>query len=105
MSAEVDPRGERIALVADSRLDELVLELGANGFGVIQLPPATMDGDTARAWLQQVAEQVAAYLCHGYDVCAIGDGRWDDDLDAALASFAIGPLPDCALDVRMSYTE
>lgn len=105
MSAEVDPRGERIALVSESLLGELVLELGADGFGVIQLPPASLERETARAWLQQTAEQVAEYLRHGYEVCVVGDGTWDDELGAALASFAIAPLPDCPRAVRMSYTE
>ncbi len=105
MSAEVDPREERIALVADSRLGELVLALGANGFGVIQLPPAALDEETAREWLQQTAEQVAEYLRNGYEVCAIRDGIWDEDFAAALASFAVAPLPDCCRGAHMSYTE
>ena len=105
MSADVDPRGERIALVAESLLGGLVLELGADGFGVIQLPPATIDTGTARAWLEQTAEQVAEYLRHGYEVCVIGDGIWDDELNTALGSFSIAPLPQYPRTVRMSYTE
>src|SRR5205814_5925446 len=35
-----DPRGRKIAVVADSRLEALLPELQAGGFGTIQLPPA-----------------------------------------------------------------
>ena len=104
MSADVDPRGARIAVVADSLLTELVLELGASGLGVMQLPPETLDRVTAREWLEQTAEQVAEYLRHGYDVCTIRDGVWDEHLESELARHGLAPLPDCPRSARMSYT-
>lgn len=104
MSADVDPRGESIAVVADSLLTGLVLELGESGIGVMQLPPASLDGATARDWLEQTAEQVAEYLRSGYDVCAIRDGVWDDLLETALAKHGLARLPECSRPAHMSYT-
>jgi hypothetical protein len=36
--------------------------LNAEGFGIIQLPPAGLDPETTRAWLEQVSEHVAEFV-------------------------------------------
>ena len=63
-----DARGRKVAVVADSRLEALLPELAAKGYGTIQLPPAGLEDVVAAAWLEQVAEHVAA----GDDVVVIG---------------------------------
>ena len=92
-----DPRGRRIAVVADARLEALLPELGASGFGAIQLPPADLEHDVARAWVDQVAEHVAEFMRHDYEVMLAGDGTWDDELAAALDAVGVPPLPQYAI--------
>ena len=87
-----DPRGRRIAVVADSRLEPLLDELRAQGYGVIQLPPAGLDRETELAWLEQVAEHVAEFRRTGYDVDLVGDGLHAQELAAlGLPQYAIQP--------------
>jgi hypothetical protein len=92
-----DPRARRIALVADARLEALLPELQAAGFGAIQLPPADLTPEIARAWLDQVAEHVAEFLRNDYEVVLAGDGAWADELDAALAALDLAPPPQYAI--------
>ena len=88
----VDPRGRRIAVVADSLLEQLLDELGAAGFGIIQLPPAGLDGPTTAAWLEQVAEHVTEFRRNDYEVVLASDGLYDDELAALeLPQYAIQP--------------
>jgi hypothetical protein len=88
----VDPRGHRIAVVADSLLDSLLDELGAEGYGIIQLPPAGLDAPTTAAWLEQVAEHVTEFRRNDYDVVLASDGLHDEDLAAlGLPQYAIQP--------------
>ena len=90
--SEVDPRGRRIAVVADSLLEPLLDELGAQGFGIIQLPPAGLDAPTTAAWLEQVAEHVTEFRRTGYEVVLASDGAYDDELAALdLPQYAIQP--------------
>jgi hypothetical protein len=87
-----DPRSRRVAVVADSRLESLLDELQAGGYGVIQLPPAGLDGETRRAWLEQVAEHVAEFRRNDYEVVLAGDGLDGDELGAlGLPQYAIQP--------------
>jgi hypothetical protein len=87
-----DPRARRIAVVADSRLDGLLDELQAGGYGVIQLPPAGLEREVAAAWLEQVAEHVAEFRRNEYEVVLAGDGLYADELEAlGLPQYAIQP--------------
>jgi hypothetical protein len=71
----VDPRGRRVAVVADALLPELLDRLEREGYGVIQLPPTGLDPETERLWLEQVSEHVAEFLRTGYEVVLADDGR------------------------------
>ena len=87
-----DPRARRVAVVADSLLEPLLDELGAQGYGVIQLPPAGLDRETALAWLEQVAEHVAEFRRNDYEVVLAGDGLFAQELEALdLPQYAIQP--------------
>jgi hypothetical protein len=73
-----DARGWRIALVPDSlinpphaarvMLPDVLGILEANGYGVLQLPPA----GEHRLLLAVIADQIAEYSHHGYAVLAVG---------------------------------
>jgi hypothetical protein len=84
-----DPRARKVAVVADSLLDQAIAQLGPEGFGIIQLPPAGLDDETASAWLEQTAEQVAEFRRNDYQVVLVDDGRYAEPLEAALAR--LGP--------------
>jgi hypothetical protein len=87
-----DPRARRIAVVADSLLEPLLDELGAQGYGIIQLPPAGLDRETVLAWLEQVAEHVAEFLRNDYEVVLASDGLYAEELEAmGLPQYAIQP--------------
>jgi hypothetical protein len=87
-----DPRARRIAVVADSLLEPLLDELAAQGYGVIQLPPAVLDRETALAWLEQVAEHVAEFRRNDYEVVLAADGLYREELEAlGLPQYAIQP--------------
>ena len=87
-----DPRGRRVAVVADSLLEPLLDELGAQGYGIIQLPPAGLDRETALAWLEQVAEHVAEFRRNDYEVVLVGDGLYAQELEAlGLPQYAVNP--------------
>jgi hypothetical protein len=91
-----DPRGRRVAVVADSRLLELLPQLERRGYGTIQLPPAGLEQDVASAWLDQVAEHVAEFRHHGYEVVLAGDGTNEDELHEKLACLGVAQLPEYA---------
>ncbi|HEY2935037.1 MAG TPA: hypothetical protein VGJ25_00470 [Gaiellaceae bacterium] len=87
-----DPRSRRVAVVADSLLEPLLDELRAEGFGIIQLPPAGLDGETVHAWLEQVAEHVAEFRRNDYEVVLVSDGLYAEELEAlGLPQYAIQP--------------
>jgi hypothetical protein len=87
-----DPRGRRIAVVADSLLETLLDELGAQGYGIVQLPPAGLDAPTTAAWLEQVAEHVTEFRRNDYEVVLLSDGSYDDELaPLGLPQYAIQP--------------
>ena len=90
--SDPDPRGRRIAVVADSRLAELLPELEARGYGTIQLPPAGLEADVVSAWLEQVAEHVAEFLRHDYEVVLAGDGTNEAELHEKLAELGVDEL-------------
>ncbi len=92
-----DPRGRRVAVVADSRLGALLPELRAHGYGAIQLPPAGLASDVTSAWLEQVAEHVAEFLRHDYEVVLAGDGVADDELAEKLSELGVAPLAQYAI--------
>jgi hypothetical protein len=92
-----DPRARRIAVVADSLLGPLLDELDREGFGVIQLPPAELDRETVAAWLEQTAEHVAEFLRNEYEVVLADDGLYTAELEQALATLGVGPLPQYAI--------
>jgi hypothetical protein len=87
-----DPRSRRVAVVADSLLEPMLDELRAQGFGIIQLPPAGLDRETVLAWLEQVAEHVAEFRRNDYEVVLAGDGLYADELEVlGLPQYAIQP--------------
>ena len=92
-----DPRGRRIAVVADSLLGPLLDELDREGFGVIQLPPAELDRETITAWLEQTAEHVAEFRRNEYEVVLADDGLHTVELEQALAALGVAPLPQYAI--------
>jgi len=92
-----DPRSRRIAVVADSLLEPLLDELGAEGFGIIQLPPADLARETAAAWLEQTAEHVAEFRRNDYEVVLVDDGAYSVELEQALATLGVAPLPQYAI--------
>ncbi len=92
-----DPRSRRIAVVADSLLETTLDELGRDGFGIIQLPPAGLDPETTGAWLEQTAEHVAEFRRNDYEVVFVDDGLLTDGLNAALDALGVPPLPQYAI--------
>ena len=92
-----DPRGRRVAVVADSVLDALLPELHDGGYGTIQLPPADLEPDMASGWLEQVAEHVAEFVRNDYEVVLADDGRYEAELRDALARLGVGALPQYAI--------
>ena len=92
-----DPRSRRVAVVADSLLDALLTELGREGFGIIQLPPADLEPETAAAWLEQTAEHVAEFRRNAYEVVLVDDGAHMETFERALAELGVPPLPQYAI--------
>ena len=92
-----DPRSRRVAVVADSLLDDLLPQLHDGGFGTIQLPPAGLEPEVTSAWLEQVAEHIAEFVRNDYEVVLAGDGANEEELGAALARLGVGPLPQYAI--------
>jgi hypothetical protein len=92
-----DPRSRRIAVVADSLLETTLDELGREGFGIIQLPPAGLDRETTGTWLEQTAEHVAEFRRNDYDVVLVDDGLHSDGLNDALQALGVEPLPQYAI--------
>jgi hypothetical protein len=92
-----DPRARRIAVVADSLLEPMLDELDREGFGVIQLPPAGLDAETIGAWLEQTAEHVAEFRRNEYEVVLADDGLYAPELEHALATLGVAPLPQYAI--------
>ena len=92
-----DPRSRRVAVVADALLAAAIDELAAEGFGLIQLPPAGLDRETTHAWLEQTAEHVAEFRRNDYEVVLVDDGVHASELNAALAALGVEPLPQYAI--------
>jgi hypothetical protein len=92
-----DPRGRRIAVVADSLLETLLPQLRDGGFGTIQLPPAGLEPEVTSAWLEQVAEHVAEFVRNDYEVVLAGDGSNEEQLRDALGRLGVGQLPQYAI--------
>lgn len=92
-----DARSRRVAVVADSLLEPLLDELGREGFGIIQLPPAGLDPETAVAWLEQTAEHVAEFRRNEYEVVLVDDGAHAAELERALSQLGVPPLPQYAI--------
>jgi hypothetical protein len=87
-----DPRGRKVAVVAESLLPTLLDRLDAEGYGVIQLPPAGLDDETAAIWLEQVAEHVAEFARNDYEVVLADDGEYGGRLHEALSGLRVGAL-------------
>jgi hypothetical protein len=88
----VDPRGGRVAVVADSLLGSSMAGLREGNWGVIQLPPADVDADAASEWLALAAEEIAEFQRTGYELKLVDDGTWREPLAAALARLGAAPL-------------
>jgi hypothetical protein len=93
----IDPRARKIAVVADSLFEQVLDELGRDGFGVIQLPPAGLDPETVAAWLEQTAEHVAEFRRNDYEVVLADDGLFTSELAEALAALGVPALPQYAI--------
>jgi len=87
-----DPRSEKVAVVPEARFVELLPELRAAGYGLMQLPPADLAKGTAAEAVGQLAEQVAEYRRNAYEVVLAGTGAWCAELDAELARLGLEPL-------------
>ena len=94
MSIGSDPRGRKVAVVAESLLPTLLDRLDEEGYGVIQLPPPGLDGETAALWLEQVAEHVAEFVRNDYEVVLADDGEYGGRLHEALSGLRAGALPE-----------
>jgi hypothetical protein len=92
-----DPRSRKVAVVADSLLEQLLDELRDGDFGVIQLPPDGLDAETTAAWLEQTAEHVAEFRRNDYEVVLVDDGAHTEELVAALAEVGVASLPQYAI--------
>jgi hypothetical protein len=92
VSADYDPRSRKVAVVAESLLPALLDRLEEDGYGVIQLPPAGLDRDTASLWLEQVVEHVAEFARNDYEVVLADDGEYGGALHEALSGLAVGAL-------------
>ena len=92
-----DPRARKIAVVADSLLEPLLDELGREGFGIVQLPPASLDEATRAEWLEQTAEHVAEFRRNDYEVVLVDDGLCASELAARLEELGVAPLPQYAI--------
>ena len=64
----------------------------------MQLPPAELDADTARDWLELAAEQIAEYERTGHELVLLDDGTWAAELERALAGLG-ATLPGSDLRV------
>ena len=87
-----DVRSSRIVVVSDEVLTTLLDDLDKSGCGMLQLPPEELPPETARLWIEQVAEHAAEFLRNGYDVVLLGETPWADELDAAVVSLGASPL-------------
>lgn len=70
-----DARGFSVALVAAEAQTESLDVIGVlerRGWGAMLLPPAWYPEDTARALLDQVAEQLHEFASHDYTLALIG---------------------------------
>ncbi len=88
-----DPRSEKVAVVPEANLVELLPDLREARYGLMQLPPAELDPGTATEWLAQMAEQVAEYRRNDYEVVLATPGAWSAELEGALAAIGVPPLP------------
>jgi hypothetical protein len=93
----IDARARRIAVVADSLLEPLLDELRREGFGIVQLPPANLEPETAAAWLEQTAEHVAEFRRNEYEIVLVDDGAYSGELEHALAELGVPPLAQYAI--------
>ncbi len=87
-----DPRSEKVAIVPEALLVELLPALRAAGYGLMQLPPEDLAPETAAEALSQMAEQVAEYRRNDYEVVLAGVGAWCAELDADLERLGLEPL-------------
>ncbi len=88
----VDPRSERVAVVPEAKLVELLPALREAGYGMMQLPPADLAPATAVEWLAQLAEQITEYRRNDYEVVLAAPGAWVAELDAAFVELGVEPL-------------
>ena len=87
-----DPRSEKVAVVPEAQLVELLPALRQAGYGLMQLPPADLAPEIAAEWLAQLAEQVVEYRRNDYDVVLAGNGAWCTELDVELRRVGLEPL-------------
>ena len=88
-----DPRSEKVAIVPEALFFELLPELRAADYGLMQLPPADLATEVAAEAVSQLAEQVVEYRRNDYEVVLAGTGAWCTELDAELERLGLEPLP------------
>lgn len=110
-----DPRGYRVALIADAvvnggaaRFDAVAI-LQANHYGMIVLPPDDFDVPTIASIVEYVVDDLAEYAAQGYRVVIVessdrpGRGVWRPVLDPELdrrAGLALERIDVVGLDAE-----
>jgi uncharacterized lipoprotein YmbA len=87
-----DPRSEKVAVVPEALFVELLPELRAAGYGLMQLPPSDLATAVAAEAVSQLAEQIVEYRRNDYEVVLAGTGAWCAELDAELERLGLEAL-------------
>jgi hypothetical protein len=80
-----DGRSRRVAIVSDRVLNppfgepDRITQLAEDGWGVVALPPAGLDGAAWQAWVAPLVDQVVTFLADGYEVAVCGPA--DDETE------------------------
>ncbi|MCX6519341.1 MAG: hypothetical protein NTZ21_01600 [Actinobacteria bacterium] len=105
-----DPRGYRVALVADAIVNEgaaeydVVSALEAATFGMIVPPPSEFTLRTIASTMEYIVDDLADYAKQGYRVVVIGasslpqSGLWSELLDTELARRGLPPFESFDVD-------
>jgi hypothetical protein len=107
-----DPRGYRVALVADAIVNDgmarydVVAALDAATFGMVVPPPSDFALRTIASTMEYVVDDLADYARQGYRVVVIGAsslpqfGIWSDLVDAELHRRGLPPYESFDVDLR-----
>ena len=107
-----DPRGYRVALVADAIVNEgaaaydVVSALEAATFGMVVPPPSEFALRTIASTMEYIVDDLADYARQGYRVVVIGasslpqSGYWSELLDTELARRGLPPFDSFDVDAH-----